>query len=93
MQSQDEQSTEHVDSQDVARPTTGVKIDLTSCATLSFVEASRVLGIHRSTAWDLHRRGGFPVPVLRIGNRLRVTKAHLERFLLTGESHVAGRAN
>jgi hypothetical protein len=61
-------------------------IDLTSCATVSLAEAGVVLGIHRSTAWDLFKRGEFPVPVLQIGHRLRVTKLHLERFLLEGDS-------
>ena len=51
------------------------------CATLSLAEAARVLGIHRSTAWELYRRGEFPVPVLRIGTRLRVTKVQLSRYL------------
>jgi predicted DNA-binding transcriptional regulator AlpA len=40
-----------------------------------------VLGVHRSTAWDLYQRGEFPVPVLRVGQRLRVSKTHLERFV------------
>lgn len=57
-------------------------IDFKSCATLSLTEAATVLGIHRSTAWDLYKRGEFPVPVLHIGHRLRVTKAQLRRFLL-----------
>ncbi len=57
-------------------------IDFTSCATLSLAETAKVLGIHRSTAWDLYKRGEFPVPVLQIGHRLRVTKAQLQRYLL-----------
>jgi excisionase family DNA binding protein len=60
------------------------QIDLTACATISLAQAAQVLGIHRSTAWDLYRRGEFPIPVLKIGNRLRVTKAHLEDFLQSG---------
>lgn len=63
-----------------------VSIDLTCCATVSLAEAARVLGVHRSTAWELFKQGEFPLPVLRIGHRLRVTKVHLERFLLTGEA-------
>ena len=57
-------------------------IDFADCATLSLAEAAHVLGIHRSTAWDLYKRGDFPVPVLQIGHRLRVTKHQLERYLL-----------
>lgn len=63
-----------------------VQIDKNECATVSLAEAATVLGIHRSTAWELHRRGVFPIPVLQIGSRLRVSKVHLERFLLTGEA-------
>ena len=59
-------------------------LDLTSCATVSLANAAKVLGVHRSTAWDLQRRGEFPVPVLRIGSRLRVTKLSLAQFLRTG---------
>ena len=61
------------------------QVDVNTCATVSLVEAARVLGIHRSTAWDLHKRGEFPVPVLQVGHGLRVAKIHLERFLLAGE--------
>ena len=61
------------------------RIDFDACATVSLSQAAEVLGVHRSTAWELYKRGEFPVPVLHIGNRLRVTKLHLERFLLTGE--------
>lgn len=59
-----------------------VEIDFTTCATISLAEAARVLGIHRSTAWDLYKGGEFPVPVLAIGHRLRVTKVQLQRYLL-----------
>jgi excisionase family DNA binding protein len=64
---------------------TDVSIDFAGCATLSLAEAAMVLGVHRSTAWDLYKRGEFPVPVLQIGHRLRVTKLQLERYLLSPE--------
>lgn len=60
----------------------GDLIDFSTCATVSLAEAAKVLGVHRSTAWDLYKRGEFPVPVLQIGHRLRVTKVHLRRYLL-----------
>jgi predicted DNA-binding transcriptional regulator AlpA len=60
------------------------RIDMNACATLSLANAALVLGIHRSTASELYRRGEFPVPVLQIGHRCRVTKIHLEKFLLAG---------
>jgi hypothetical protein len=56
------------------------------CATMSLAEAAVILHIHRTTAWQLYRRGEFPVPVLKVGANLRVVKAHLQRFLDTGES-------
>ncbi|MHB2028292.1 MAG: helix-turn-helix transcriptional regulator [Acidimicrobiales bacterium] len=67
-------------------PATASRIDLTTCATMSLSDAAHVLGIHRSTAWELYKKGEFPVPVLRIGRGLRVVKIQIERFLLTGES-------
>jgi len=59
-------------------------------ATISLAEAAGVLGIHRTTAWSLHKRGDFPVPVLKIGSKLRVVRAHLQLFLETGEPVPSG---
>lgn len=67
-------------------------IDFSTCATVSLAEAAKVLGVHRSTAWELYKRGEFPVPVLQIGHRLRVTKHHLRSFLL-GANHPDEGAN
>lgn len=55
------------------------------CATMSLAEAAVILHIHRTTAWQLYRRGEFPVPALRVGTNLRVVKVHLQRFLDTGD--------
>lgn len=57
-------------------------IDFSTCATVSLSQAARVLGVHRSTAWELYKRGEFPIPVLAVGTRLRVAKAHLEGYVL-----------
>lgn len=54
-------------------------------ATISLAEAALILGIAKSTAWLLHQQGTFPVPVLRVGTRIRVVKIHLQQFLETGE--------
>lgn len=43
--------------------------------------AGRALGIGRSTAYELARRGDFPVPVLALGNKFRVNRADLFREL------------
>lgn len=66
------------------------RIDLNARATLSLSQAAEVLGVHRSTAWELYKRGEFPLPVLQVGHRLLVTKVHLERFLLTGTCEGSG---
>lgn len=43
--------------------------------------AARALGIGRTLAYSLAKRGQFPVRVLRLGNRYRVTRADLLRVL------------
>jgi hypothetical protein len=45
------------------------------------VTAARALHLGRTKAHELARRGEFPVRVLRLGNRYRVTRADLLRFL------------
>lgn len=52
--------------------------------TMSLTEAAELLGIHRTTAWSLHKRGEFPVPVLKLGCALRVVRSHLELYMSTG---------
>jgi len=54
-------------------------------ATVGLAEAALILGIHKSTAWALYQAGTFPVPVLRVGTRIRVVKIHLQQFLETGK--------
>ena len=63
---------------------TAPRIDLSTCAMMTLGEAAMVLGIHRTTAWNLYKRGEFSVPVLKIGSNLRIVKAHLELFIETG---------
>ena len=65
--------------------TEGATTRISSRATLSLAEAAEILGIHRTTAWSLQKRGEFPVPVLKIGTSLRVVKAHLQHFIDTGQ--------
>jgi len=54
-------------------------------ATIGLAEAALILGIHKSTAWALYQHGTFPVPVLKVGTRIRVVKVHIQQFLETGE--------
>ena len=51
--------------------------------TLSISAAARLLGISRASAYECARRG--EIPVLKLGRRLVVPRAALER-LLTGEA-------
>ena len=46
--------------------------------------AASILGIGRSTAYDLIRRGTFPVRVVRVGSRIRVPVAPLADAFGTG---------
>lgn len=50
-------------------------------ATLSIPDAGRVLGIGKSLAYDLARRDEFPVRILRLGQRMRVSRVELDRYL------------
>ena len=49
--------------------------------TLDIVTAGRLLGIGRTTAYQLARHGQFPAPVLRIGGGYRVPTAPLLTLL------------
>ncbi len=49
--------------------------------TVSVPEAGEALGISRQTAYELARRDEFPVPVLKVGKKLRVSTAALARLL------------
>lgn len=48
---------------------------------LGLEAAALVLGIGRTNAYALVRRGEFPVPVLRIGRRYRVSTQAVLRLL------------
>jgi len=49
------------------------------CLTFSVEEAARILGISRGTAYALARHGSLPT--IRLGRRLLVPKAGLEKML------------
>ena len=58
-------------------------------ATLSVEETAKMLGIGRTLAFDLARRGELP-GVLRLGQkRLRVSRVALERYLATASKNNA----
>jgi excisionase family DNA binding protein len=56
---------------------------------MSLTEAATVLGIGRSTAYELARRGDWPTSLLRLGRQYRVPTAHLAALLEPGGSGVA----
>lgn len=49
--------------------------------TVDVPTAARALGLGRSTAYELARRGEFPCRVLRVGSSYRVPTADLMRIL------------
>jgi predicted DNA-binding transcriptional regulator AlpA len=54
---------------------------------LDLLDAALALGIGRTTAYTLAAKGEFPIPVLRVGGRLKVRTADLRRYLgLSGPS-------
>ncbi|MFV2115321.1 helix-turn-helix domain-containing protein [Micromonospora sp. LOL_025] len=48
---------------------------------------ARIFGLSRSVAYDLAKRGHFPVPVLRFGSRYRVPVAAILRALQLPAAH------
>lgn len=51
--------------------------------------AGRCFGLGRDGSYDLARQGQFPVPVLRLGRSLRVTRASLLQALGINEEAAA----
>jgi predicted DNA-binding transcriptional regulator AlpA len=49
--------------------------------TVNMPTAFKMLGISRPVGYDLARRGALPVPVIRMGNRMVVSKRALEAVL------------
>lgn len=58
-----------------------MQTQMRTAATISVPEAGDVLGLGRNKAYELARQGEFPVRVLKIGSRYRVSQADLERYL------------
>lgn len=57
--------------------------DLSKRLTYTVEEAGRLLGVGRNQAYDAAKRG--EVPTIRVGKRLLVPKAALDRLLGVGE--------
>lgn len=58
--------------------------------TVTVSEAARQLGISRSFAYQSIARGDFPIAILRIGHRVVVSRAALDRYLDGQASHKNG---
>lgn len=71
-------------------PRSGAPIDPTQLPpVMPVLLAAKVLDISRSHTYELIRRGGFPVPVLTVGSRMRVRRADLLTFLGIADPHAA----
>jgi excisionase family DNA binding protein len=62
--------------------TTVIPNDPTQRLTLTVEESTRILGISRATAYEAVARG--EIPCIRIGKRILVPKAALDRLLNPG---------
>jgi excisionase family DNA binding protein len=51
--------------------------------TLNIDDVAPLLGINRSTAYELIRRNQFPLPVIRLGRRLVVARQAVDELLGT----------
>lgn len=65
----------------VSMPASAVAAPPRRAGTLSLADAARHLGVGQTTAYELVKRGEFPVPVKRIGGRLKVLRHDLDRYL------------
>jgi len=59
-------------------------------ATVTIPEFARRFGIARSTAYALAQREALPVPVIRMGRRLVVSRKLLERVLAGQIDRITG---
>ncbi len=58
--------------------------------TMTVEEAAVRLGISRTLAYELARAGRLPMPVLRLGRRMVVSRLALERVLEGGTGQAVG---
>jgi excisionase family DNA binding protein len=54
--------------------------------TMNIDDVAPLLGINRSTAYELIRRGTFPLPVIRMGRRIVVSRKAVTDLLGDGFS-------
>ena len=56
---------------------------MTECQTVNVDEAARIIGVGRNRLYESIREG--QLPVLRLGRRILISRAVLERVLEAGE--------
>ena len=66
--------------------------DNTARRTYDADEAFALLGMPRSSGFDLIKRGAFPVPVIKAGRRIYIPKEPLDR-LLAGEADLGSQSD
>lgn len=49
--------------------------------TMNIDDVAPLLGINRSTAYELIRRGTFPLPVIQLGRRVVISRKAVEELL------------
>ena len=54
---------------------------MTRSLTVTLREAAELLGISYDAAWKMQARDEFPVPVVRVGRLLMVSRRRLEEFV------------
>lgn len=59
---------------------------------MTIAEFAEAFGLPRSTAYDLARRDALPVPVLRLGRQVKVSRTAVEE-LLAMRKQPAGEAS
>ena len=60
--------------------------DTLSRRTYTIEEVGELLGLSRNRAFVAAREGRLPVPIIKIGRRMFVSRAMLDRFLETGQT-------
>lgn len=65
------------------------RVQEVSRQTLNIEAAGKMLGISRAVAYELARRDQLPVPVIRLGHRMVVSRRALEEVLNARKDEVA----
>ncbi len=79
------QSTKNKPEVEVESDVKNSKAAKTAPLMISLSEAAALMGVHRTTVYNMYRSGEFPVPVVKFGTNLRIVRSHLMLFMATGE--------